>query len=72
MTTEVGKKNNREYEYDVMRVVAALAVVIIHVCAPQWKSLNVYSTDWTIMTVCAGSAYALQERLLFAGGYLQI
>lgn len=51
MTTEVGKKNNREYEYDVMRVVAALAVVIIHVCAPQWKSLNVYSTDWTIMTV---------------------
>lgn len=41
----------REYEYDFMRALAAVAVVCIHTCATRWRSIDVYSTNWVIITV---------------------
>lgn len=43
--------SEREYEYDFMRALAAVAVVCIHTCATQWRSIDVYSTNWLIITV---------------------
>ena len=37
--TELPKRPGREYEYDLMRAVAALAVVMIHTCALRWRTL---------------------------------
>ena len=45
------KNSNREFEYDAMRAVAAITVVVIHVCAMQWRSLNIHSAQWITLTV---------------------
>lgn len=34
-----------------MRAVAAITVVVIHVCAMQWRSLNIHSAQWITLTV---------------------
>lgn len=43
--------SEREYEYDFMRAFAAVAVVCIHTCATRWRSIDVYSTNWLIITI---------------------
>lgn len=43
--------SKREYEYDFMRTLAAVAVVCIHTCATRWRSIDVYSTNWVIISV---------------------
>lgn len=43
--------SEREYEYDFMRALAAVAVVCTHTCATQWRSIDVYSTNWFILTI---------------------
>lgn len=45
------RKPTREYEYDLMRTVAAAAVVVIHSCALQWRTLDVQTSDWAWITV---------------------
>lgn len=45
------KNSNREFEYDAMRAVAAITVVVIHVCAMQWRSLIIHSAQWITLTV---------------------
>ena len=40
------RKEEREYSFDVMRVLAAVSVIIIHVCAMRWRSLDVHSSEW--------------------------
>lgn len=49
--TEFPKKTEREYEYDLMRTVAALAVVMIHTCALRWPGIDVQSSDWLVLTL---------------------
>lgn len=49
--TELPKRPGREYEYDLMRAVAALAVVMIHTCALRWRALDVQSADWLVLTL---------------------
>lgn len=49
--TELPKRPGREYEYDLMRAVAALAVVMIHTCALRWRTLDVQSADWLVLTL---------------------
>lgn len=49
--TELPKRPGREYEYDLMRAVAALAVVMIHTCALRWQALDVQSADWLVLTL---------------------
>lgn len=48
------KKENiedRESEFDYLRVVAAFCVIIIHVCAMEWKTINIYSTQWVCLHI---------------------
>ena len=47
--TELPKRPGREY--DLMRAVAALAVVMIHTCALRWRALDVQSADWLVLTL---------------------
>lgn len=44
-------KKKREFKYDVMRALAAFSVVVIHVCAMQWRELSVESAGWAILTI---------------------
>lgn len=44
--SKINGKSNREAAFDYMRVIAAFGVVIIHVCAMQWKILDIYSSQW--------------------------
>lgn len=50
MIERMGEKR-REFKYDLMRFLAALSVVIIHVCAMQWRELSVESANWRILTI---------------------
>lgn len=49
--TELQKRTGREYEYDLMRAVAAVAVVMIHTCAQRWRSIDVQSAEWLVLTL---------------------
>ena len=55
--TELPKRPGREYEYDLMRAVAALAVVMIHTCAQRWQAIDVQSADWLCGMFRANSAF---------------
>lgn len=50
MTTDKSKKN-RSLEFDLLRVISAVAVVIIHTVALEWREIDVNSSQWLIMTV---------------------
>lgn len=36
----------REYEFDYLRSIAAFGVIVIHVCAMDWRNLDIYSSYW--------------------------
>lgn len=40
---------SRETAFDLLRVIAALFVIVIHVCAMQWRTLDIHSSDWIII-----------------------
>lgn len=42
---------NRALSFDFLRVIAAVAVVIIHVGAMQWRAIDINSSQWLIITV---------------------
>lgn len=41
--------NNRESAFDCLRGFSACGVIFIHVCAMQWKTVDVYSAQWTLI-----------------------
>ena len=41
----------REECFDYLRVVAAILVIVIHVCASEWKVVDIHSSDWVILSV---------------------
>lgn len=46
--------DGRERAFDHMRVLAAFAVIVIHVSAMQWRTLDIHSLDWNIITFWDG------------------
>lgn len=44
-------RSKRENSFDYMRAIAAIGVVIIHVCAMEWKNQDVYSNDWLVIHI---------------------
>lgn len=41
-------KRKRMVHYDLLRIVAAFSVVMLHVAAQFWYTLDIYSTEWII------------------------
>ncbi len=41
-------EKNRKIQYDLLRILAAFSVVMLHSAAQFWYTLDVYSTDWLI------------------------
>lgn len=50
MANEKGALKRSE-SFDLLRVIAAVAVVIIHVGAMQWRAIDINSSQWLIITV---------------------
>ena len=46
-----GTKMNRIVKYDILRVVACFAIVMLHVSNGYWYVVNVDSGDFTVMTI---------------------
>lgn len=44
-------KATRIVKYDVLRVVASFAIVLLHVSASYWSVVDVYGRDFQVMTV---------------------
>lgn len=44
-------KTRRETEYDLLRVISLLGVIVIHVCAMQWRKLEPGTGEWTVLHV---------------------
>lgn len=44
-------KTHRETEYDLLRIISLLGVIMIHVCAMQWRKLEPGSGEWTVLHV---------------------
>ena len=42
---------NRIVKYDILRVVACFAIVMLHVSNGYWYVVNVDSGDFTVMTI---------------------
>lgn len=45
------KSSEREFEYDVMRFLAALSAVMVHSCALSWRTIDIHSSDWICLTI---------------------
>lgn len=41
----------RDYRFDLMRVVSAVFVIVIHICAMQWKTLDIHTGQWLTVHV---------------------
>lgn len=41
----------REVRYDLLRIVACFAIVLLHVSGGYWSVVDINSSDFTIMTV---------------------
>ena len=53
---EIQKENSVRLKYlDIMRVLAMLAVIMIHVTAYKWSDVSVYSWEWNVFA-CFNSA----------------
>ena len=50
MNTVINKKGkSREVAFDYLRALSACGVIVIHVCAMQWRILNVHSVQWVFI-----------------------
>ena len=58
---------------DLLKVVAAIGVVAIHVSAENWRKIDIYSADWAIQTIydgimrCAVPIFIMVSGALFLG-----
>ncbi len=41
-------KKNRKLHFDVLRILAAFSIVMLHSAAQHWYTLDIYSTEWMI------------------------
>lgn len=48
---KVKTSSKRDIGFDLLRVVAAFAVVVIHTAATEWRAIDVNSSDWLIITI---------------------
>ncbi len=61
----------RDASYDLLRVISAFAVVIIHTCAQEWRKIDVQSTEWLIITVWDMlSKYSVPIFFMVSGRFL--
>lgn len=49
MNIVANKMEGREIAFDYLRVISACGVIVIHVCAMQWRVLDVHSVQWTFI-----------------------
>ena len=45
---DVGKKENRKIEIDLLRIVACFSVIMLHSSAQYWYELPVSSLRWSV------------------------
>lgn len=58
----------RFYYLDVLRIMATIAVVMIHVTGMRWLQIDIYSIDWDVYNVCrAISRWAVPMFVLISG-----
>lgn len=44
-------KNNRIEYLDLLRILASIAVVIIHICSSKWYAINSNTNEWSILNI---------------------
>lgn len=44
-------RSTRETEYDLLRVISLLGVIVIHVCAMQWRKLETGTGEWMVLHI---------------------
>lgn len=58
----------RLYYLDFLRILATIAVVMIHVTGMRWLQKDIYDTDWDIYNICrAMSRWAVPMFVLISG-----
>lgn len=68
---KVKTSSKRDIGFDLLRVVAAFAVVIIHTAATVWRDIDVDSTEWLILTVwCELPRFCVCVFFMISGAFL--
>ena len=52
---EKSKFIQRQYHLDYLRVVASIAIILLHVVAQEWYNCEVTSTAWQFYNMCSGA-----------------
>lgn len=61
----------RETEYDLLRVISLLGVIVIHVCAMQWRKLDPGSEAWTMLHIYAMlSKFSVPVFFMISGRFM--
>ena len=42
----------RKVAFDYLRILASFGVIVLHLCAQNWKYINVYSRELTNILTC--------------------
>lgn len=61
----------RDPSYDYLRVIATFGVIVIHVCAMEWRKLDVFSYEWTVINgIDAAVKFSVPIFFMISGRFM--